>query len=88
MRVVLMWKEEVVWSVFVGVLFGLVFELVFVEVSEVLVWSGFVFVVEVVVVVLVKVVEVVGSRKIVQRVVQKKQQRVSSSCALMETQAS
>ena len=29
MRVVLMWKEEVVWSVFVGVLFGFVFWLVF-----------------------------------------------------------
>lgn len=39
-------------------------------------------------VVLVKVVEVVGSGKMVQMVVQKKQQREQSSCTLMETQAS
>ena len=51
-----------VWSVFVGVLFGLVFE----EVREVLVWSGSVAVV------LVKVVEVVGSERMVQKLVQKK----------------
>ena len=78
----LMWKEEVVWSVFVGVQFGFVFGLVFVEVREVLVWSGFV------VVVLVKVVEVVGSERRVQKAVQKKQERVESSCTLKETQAS
>ena len=64
--VVLIWKEVVVWSVFVGVLFGFVFRLVFVEVREVLVWSGSV------IVVLVKVVEVVGSEKMVQKLVQKK----------------
>ena len=63
-----------VWSVFMGVLFGLVFE----EGMERHVWCGFVFGV------LVKVVEVVGSEK----TVQKKQQRVESSCALRETQAS
>ena len=50
---------------FVGVLFRSMFRLVFEEVREVLVWSGSVFVVEVMVVVLVKVVEVVGSGKIV-----------------------
>ena len=40
------------------------------------------------VVVLVKVVEVVGSEKMVQKTVQKKQQRVESSYTLRETQAS
>ena len=49
---------------------------------EVLVWSGFV------VEVLVKVVEVVGSERMVQKLVQKKQQSVESSYALMETHAS
>ena len=73
--VVLMWKEEVVWSVFEGVMFGLVFE----EGMERHVWSGFVFGV------LVKVVEVVGSEKMVQKLGQKKQQKVESSYALMET---
>ena len=60
--VVLMWEEEVVWSVFVGVLFGsvfgIMFESVFVEVFVLvlveLVSSGLVFGAEV-------KVEVVGS---------------------------
>ena len=73
--------EEVVWSVFVWVLFGLVFGS---KVEEMVrrVWSGFMFGV------LVKVVEVVGSEKKVQKIIQKKQQRVESSYALRETQAS
>ena len=72
----LMWEEEVVWSVF-----GLVFESVFIEVRKVLVSSGLVFGAEV-------VVEVVGFVWVVQMLVQKKQQRVGASCALRETQAS
>ena len=54
--IVLMWEEEVVWSMFVGVLFGSVFGLVFMFVFVLvgLVWSGLVFGAEV-------VVEVVGS---------------------------
>ena len=79
--IVLKWEEEVVWSVFVGVPFGSVFESVFVEVKEVLVSSEFMFGAEV-------VVEVVGSVWKVQMLVQKKQQRVSSSCTWRERQAS
>ena len=74
--VVLMWEEEVVWSVFVEVLFGSVFELMFGKEREVLVSSGFVFGAE---------VEVVGCVWVVQKLLHKKQQRVSSSCALRGT---
>ena len=65
--------EEVVWSVFVGVLFGPK-----VEEMVMLVWSGFLFGV------LVKMVVVVWSEK-VQKIVQKKQQRVESSYAWRKT---